>query len=90
MTPVAGAAMPIRVYEPLAPPCRLCGAGFDLVQRTGEPPLQECPRCGQPVRLRAAAAANLPRVTRRPSTGEIKSAGFSVYRRNSGGGFERQ
>lgn len=81
--------MPIRVYEPLAPPCRLCGAGFELVQRADESPLQECPRCGQPVRLRAAAA-NLARVTRRPSAGEIKSAGFSVYRRTSDGGFERQ
>jgi hypothetical protein len=82
--------MPIRAYEPLKPPCRLCGAGFEVVQAAGAAPLAHCPRCGQEVRLRPTAAAPSPKVGRRPSASEAKAAGFTVLRRTCDGTFEKQ
>jgi predicted nucleic acid-binding Zn ribbon protein len=81
--------MPIRAYEPLNPPCRLCGAGFEVVQAAGATPLRECPRCGQAVRLKPAAPAPGPKLLQRPSVSEAKAAGFTVLKRTSGGEFEK-
>lgn len=82
--------MPLRAYEPLQSPCRLCGAGFEVMQKSGEAALRECPRCGQPVRPRAVQATNSPRVTRPVSTSDAKAAGFTVLRRTPGGELEKQ
>jgi len=81
--------MPIRAYEPLKSPCRLCGAGFELVQPASAAPLETCPRCGQAVRLKSATATSTPRASRKPSTSEAKSAGFTVLKRTSGGEYEK-
>lgn len=82
--------MPIRAYEPIASPCRLCGTGFELMQAATEQPLTTCPRCGQSVRLKAAVAVTTPQATRKPSTSEAKQAGFTVLKRTSGGEYEKQ
>lgn len=81
--------MPIRAYEPLQSPCRLCGAGFEQMQTTSAAPLSTCPRCGQAVRLKAAAAVSTPRVAKKPSVSDAKSAGFTVLKRTSGGEYEK-
>lgn len=81
--------MPIRAYEPVQSPCRLCGAGFELMQAASAAPLDACPRCGQAVRLKVATTTNTPRVSRTPSTSEAKSAGFTVLKRTSGGEYEK-
>lgn len=81
--------MPIRAYEPVNSPCRLCGAGFELMQPASAAPLTTCPRCGQDVRPRPASAASTPRVSRAPSVSEAKSAGFTVLKRTSKGEFEK-
>lgn len=82
--------MPLRAYEPIQPPCRLCGAGFEVLQRGGEPAFTECPRCGQPVRPRAAATVSSPKVTKPTSVSEAKSAGFTVLKRVGRGEYEKQ
>lgn len=82
--------MPLRAYEPLQPPCRLCGTGFEWMQAAAEPALTECPRCGQPVRTRVAAPVHAPKLTRPISTREAKDAGFTVLKRIGQGEYEKQ
>jgi hypothetical protein len=81
--------MPIRTYEPLNSPCRLCGRGFDLVQASSEPAVSECPKCGQAVRLRTPDRVNSPEILKPPSISDAKAAGFTVLKRTSGGDFEK-
>lgn len=82
--------MPLRAYEPLQSPCRLCGTGFELLQSGKNPELAECPRCGQPVRPKPAALVNTPKVTKPTSTSDAKSAGFTVLKRVGRGEYEKQ
>ncbi|MFP4085924.1 MAG: FmdB family zinc ribbon protein [Desulfobacteraceae bacterium] len=44
--------MPIYEYESMTPEkaCRKCVRRFEVVQGIHEPPLTDCPHCGQPVR----------------------------------------
>jgi hypothetical protein len=82
--------MPLRVYAPDKPPCRLCGEGFEIVQAARDPVLKECPRCGQPIHLRTPGRVALPRITAPVSVSEAKAAGFTVLKRTPGGEFEKQ
>jgi putative FmdB family regulatory protein len=82
--------VPLRAYEPLKPPCRLCGAGFEVLQRRNDPSLSECPRCGEPVRPRTVSAVNSPVVTKPASTSDAKAAGFTVLKRVGRGEYEKQ
>lgn len=82
--------MPLFCYRPEKEPCRICGEGFELVQSPGEPPLSECPTCGQQVRRSLPGSVSSPRLTRPPSASEVKSAGFKIFRKTSDGGLERQ
>ena len=81
--------MPIRTYEPINSPCRVCGKGFDLVQGSSEPILTECPKCGQKVRQRTPDRVNSPEILKPPSVSDAKAAGFTVLKRTSGGEFEK-
>jgi len=82
--------MPLFKYRPTTPPCRICGKGFEVIQPSGDPPLEECPTCGQSVIRNQASAVSTPKVTRATTNSEAKSAGFKVYKRTSDGSFERQ
>ena len=82
--------MPLRAYEPLQTPCRLCGSGFECAQQASEPPLAHCPKCGQPVRLKIPTAISSPRLTRSPSASEAKAAGFTLWHKTSDGSLEKQ
>jgi hypothetical protein len=85
-----GNRMPLRFYAPLQPPCRLCGPGFEHRLSVGEPDLQECPKCGQPVRRSAAQTVNSPKLSAPLSVSRARQAGFTVLKRTSGGEYERQ
>lgn len=82
--------MPLRFYAPLTAPCRLCGDGFEHRQGADTPDLASCPRCGQPVRRRPVQPVNSPKLSAPLSVSRARQAGFSVFKRTSGGEFERQ
>lgn len=82
--------MPLRAYVPLAPPCRLCGDGFEHAQAANAPDLTACPKCGQSVRRAPAAPVNSPKLSAPLSVSRARQAGFTVLKRTSGGEFERQ
>jgi putative FmdB family regulatory protein len=82
--------VPIRAYEPVNAPCRLCGAGFEVLQKATDPALTACPRCGQSVRPRTASPVNSPQITKPTSISDAKAAGFTVLKRIGRGEFEKQ
>ena len=82
--------MPLRAYEPIDKPCRLCGQGFELLETGSKAPLSICPTCGAPVRPVAAARANTPKITKPLSTSDARAAGFTVLKRTNGGEYEKQ
>jgi hypothetical protein len=82
--------MPLQFYVPLVPPCRLCGAGFEHRSASGAPDLTACPKCGQPVRRAAGQMVNSPKLSASLSVSRARQAGFSVFKRTSGGEYERQ
>ncbi|MEZ5276436.1 MAG: zinc ribbon domain-containing protein [Opitutaceae bacterium] len=81
--------MPLQRYRPLKPPCRICGQGFEIVGSTGDPPLTECPTCGQLVIPAGPQAVSSPQLTRPVGPAEARTAGFKVFRKTSDGSLER-
>jgi hypothetical protein len=82
--------MPLQFYVPLAPPCRLCGAGFEHRAEAGAADLDTCPKCGLPVRRVSILKVNSPKLSAPLSVSRARQAGFSVFKRTSGGEYERQ
>jgi hypothetical protein len=82
--------MPLRVYAPVKPPCRLCGQGFELQQPAGAADLAQCPTCGQAVCRVQALPVNSPKLSAPVSVSRARQAGFTVLKRTSGGEYERQ
>ncbi|AKC82180.1 hypothetical protein IMCC26134_04200 [Verrucomicrobia bacterium IMCC26134] len=82
--------MPIHRYTPQQSPCKLCGDGFDHRQSPGKPDLTACPTCGQKVSRAALQDIYTPKLLKPISVSEAKSAGFKIFKRTSGGEFERQ
>jgi hypothetical protein len=82
--------MPLHAYAPLAPPCRLCGEGFEHRAEAGSAALTACPTCGQPVHRVAAQPVNSPKLSAPLSVSRARQAGFTLLKRTSGGEFEKQ
>ncbi|MEY4487512.1 MAG: hypothetical protein RIQ79_20 [Verrucomicrobiota bacterium] len=82
--------MPIHRYMPEQSPCKLCGDGFDHRQSPDTPDLTACPTCGQTVSRAPLQAVYTPKLLKPISVSEAKSAGFKIFKRTSGGEFERQ
>ncbi len=82
--------MPLRAYEPIEKPCRLCGQGFELFEPGNKAPLHACPTCGAPIKPVAVARHHAPRITKPLSISDAKAAGFTVLKRTSGGEYEKQ
>jgi len=82
--------MPLHVYAPLSPPCRLCGDGFEHRASVAAPDLAACPTCGQPVRRLPATPVNSPKLSAPLSVSRARQAGFAVLKRTSSGEFEKQ
>jgi transposase InsO family protein len=82
--------MPLKFYAPLAPPCRLCGDGFEHRQSAGATDLSACPKCGQAVHAAIGQRVNSPKLSAPLSVSRARQAGFSVFKRTAGGEFEKQ
>ncbi len=82
--------MPLHHYTPQTSPCKLCGDGFDHRQTPSESDLTTCPTCGQPVTRATFKTTHIPKLLKPVSVSDAKSAGFTVFKRTSGGEFERQ
>jgi len=83
--------MPLRAYQPLKPGrCPYCKNGFDQWQENNERTLEACPTCGNLVEIDSAPRIHTPTVVRKPGTVEAKDAGFSVYKKNDDGLYDKQ
>ena len=82
--------MPLQYYSPVTLPCRLCGTGFEHRPEPGAPDLTACPKCGQPVQRVNVQPVNSPKLSAPLSVSRARKAGFSVFKRTSGGEYERQ
>lgn len=81
--------MPTYQYEVTEGGCKVCGGRFELRRPLDAPELTACPLCKKSVR-KCPAAIYTPKVLRKPSTSEAKSAGFKVYKKVDRGTYERQ
>lgn len=68
--------------------CARCRRGFDLRRPMSRPPLTECPLCKKPVR-KVIQQVNTPRVTKKPSVSDAKSAGFTILEKRCDGSYEK-
>ena len=82
--------MPTYHYIAIEPEtgCARCRKGFDLRRPLERPPLTECPLCKTPVK-KAITNVNTPRLTKKPSISEAKSAGFTVLEKRCDGSYEK-
>ncbi len=82
--------MPLYFYRPGKVPCRICGEGFERWEKSADPRLSHCEKCGLPVTALLPDAVNTPRYSRKPSVSEAKNAGFTVLKKISSGEYEKQ
>jgi putative FmdB family regulatory protein len=83
--------VPIYTYEleEGESPCGLCGGAFELRRPADREPLTHCPLCKKKVR-KVIGTFHTPKVLRKVGTAEARNAGFKVYKKTSGGEYERQ
>jgi putative FmdB family regulatory protein len=81
--------MPLYQYELAEGECKVCRGTFELRRPLDAPELTACPLCKKAVR-KCPAQVYSPKVLRKPSTSEAKSAGFKVYKKVDSGTYERQ
>ncbi|RAP59202.1 zinc ribbon domain-containing protein [Oleiagrimonas sp. MCCC 1A03011] len=80
------------IYEYIASTergCERCRAGFDLLQRLSDAPLQQCPHCGAPVHQRISAPTVVAGNSHRTSESHLEKHGFTQYRKVSKGVYEK-
>ena len=83
--------MSLRHYIPLkSGRCPHCKDGFDLWHKTDKDAIDHCPQCGNPVEMEGASTVHSPTAVRKPGTVQAKDAGFTVYKKTSGGEYEKQ
>ncbi len=81
--------MPIYEYRPLqVSSCGFCEAGFDLLQKLSDPPLNSCPHCKQSIR-RVISAPNLGRADTSLERGNLEKHGFTRYEKAEKGVYEK-
>ncbi len=82
--------MPLREYgvREGAEGCPYCRAGFEQLERIEQPPLNVCPKCGDPVERQVST----PRIHTMESHlhDRAKSAGFHTFKRIGKGEYEKQ
>lgn len=81
--------MPLYRYEPQAEGCDHCSAGFEVLQSMDEQPLERCPQCGQPCRRVITSFAALRSSRDLLSPKNLERHGFTEYRKNSDGFYEK-
>lgn len=82
--------MPLRSFKPTSGRCKLCHGLVELSVGANEKPPGECPKCGQTIEPAPSLTSPQPRVTRKPSISEAKTAGFKVLKRVGKGEYESQ
>lgn len=81
--------MPIYVYRAESKAgCPHCQAGFEVLQRLGEAPLEECPRCLAPI-AKLISAPNLSTSGPSLSDENVGKHGFTRYRKLDKGVYEK-
>lgn len=69
--------------------CRICSQGFELNRPIDRPALEVCPLCKSPVQ-KVISNITTPKVSKKPSISEAKSAGFTVFEKRDEGVYEKQ
>jgi putative FmdB family regulatory protein len=90
-------AMPTYVYGPVLKGkdtrnCDACAGSFEIIQKMSDEALTKCPQCGGEIQ-RIITAPNLNGVGlmgRKPSADRMSKAGFTQYKRNGKGYYEKQ
>lgn len=81
--------MPIYVYKPMSQkPCEFCESGFEVIQRIGDPALDCCPECSEPVQ-KILTAANLAKSGPSLDKDNIEKHGFTKYQKVEKGVYEK-
>ena len=81
--------MPIYVYRAKSEAgCERCLAGFEILQKLGDAPLNECPHCLAPV-AKVISAPNLAANAPSLSDENVGKHGFTRYRKLEKGVYEK-
>jgi putative FmdB family regulatory protein len=81
--------MPTYVYELIEGECKICQGRFELKRPLEREALLQCPLCKKAVK-KCISNIFTPKVLRKPTVSEAKSAGFTVYKKVDQGTYERQ
>lgn len=82
--------MPLQRFRPVSGRCKLCRGEVEVSLEPNCADPLECPKCGQTIERAPTLAAPQPRILRKPSVSEAKSAGFQVLKRTGKGEYEKQ
>ena len=86
--------MPTYIYglaaDAQAPGCAKCRGAFEVVQKMSEAGLTRCPACGARVerRIQAPLVGHVEKL-KGPSAKTLKAAGFTQYKRQGKGHYEK-
>lgn len=81
--------MPIYEYAPDGGGCARCQGRFDVLQRIADPPLAQCPECGQPCHRVPSAASVAAGGAHRLKESHVGAHGFTQYRKVGKGKYEK-
>ncbi len=81
--------MPLYKYQPDQEGCEHCRGGFEVLQKIGDPPLEECPECGRPCRRVISPFATIKSTRDMLSPKNLERHGFTQYKRAGDGRYEK-
>ena len=82
--------MPLQRFRPISGRCKLCQGNLELHIAGAAQSPNECPKCGQEIEPAPSLSAPQPKINKKPSISEAKSAGFKVLKRIGKGEYESQ
>jgi putative FmdB family regulatory protein len=81
--------MPIYEYQPSGDQhCDHCLHGFEILRKSSEPELENCPQCGAPV-VRRISAPSLAKPGPALDAANIEKHGFTQYKKAGKGIYEK-
>ena len=81
--------MPLYVYEHKSKPCDPCRERFEVLRGVNDPPLDKCPKCGEPCRRVISSFATIKSVKDMLSPKNLGQHGFTQYKRAGSGYYEK-
>ncbi len=81
--------MPIFEYEHDSEPCKTCQGKFEVVQRMADPPLTQCPACGQPCHRILSTFLVGGKEKEILSPKNLTAHGFTQYKKKGKGYYEK-